>query len=178
MGLSKISQSVPAEVCSTQKRRSCLSLIVLGISQGNAYVIRVLQDSHWYKTAVSPKGFVLMHRGQWFVSLLDCNAVITCICASSLKTQRKISRGSNKPEVESELWSKESSKGWGVSQPNQSFRDKLSVLLSSINLLKILPPLTCKIFYCWPQRWQIRQPASLALSSSSTAMLITLFLKR
>lgn len=132
--------------------------VVPCLSQGNVHAIRVPQDSHCYKTAVSPKGFVLMHRGQWFASRLDCNAVIICISASSLNRQRKISRDSSEPEVESELWSKESNKGWGVSLPNQSFGDKFSVLLSYSNLLKTLPPQTCKIFYCWPQRWQTRPP--------------------
>lgn len=126
------------------------------VSQGNAYAIRVLQHSHCYKTAVSPKGFVPMHRGQWFVSHLDCNAEIISISASSSNQQRRIRKDSSEPEVESELRSKESNRGWGVSLPNQGFRGRFSVLLSYVNPLKILPPLTCKILYCWPQRQQIR----------------------
>lgn len=149
--------------------------VVPCLSQGNADAIRVLQESHSYKTAVSPKGFVLMHRGQWFASHLDCNAVIICSSASSLNRQRKISKDSSELEVESESRSKESNRGWGASLPNQGFMDRFSVLLSYINLLKILPPMACKIFYSWPQRWQIRPPASPALNRSSSAMLILYF---
>lgn len=78
--------------------------VVPCLSQGNAYAVRVLQDSHCYKTAVSPKGYILMHRSQWFASHLDCNAVMICISASSLNRQETISRHSSEPEVQSELW--------------------------------------------------------------------------
>lgn len=78
--------------CAASRRGGAAFHSVVPLSHGDAHAIREPRDRHCCKTAVSPKGFILIHKGQWFASHLDCNAVIICISASFLNRQENQQR--------------------------------------------------------------------------------------